>query len=98
MPGCMLGTGALNAAWALLQKLLSMNSSNLLTAAFNYSADAELHGLRQRAVKHGGGGRRKLSMTRQHEDDTLGGPDQKNLMSHDGFKSFSQTKIASLLR
>ena len=38
--GCILGTGALNEAWALFQKLLSMNGSNLLAAAFNYNIQA----------------------------------------------------------
>lgn len=34
-------TGARNEAWALLQKLLSMNYSNLVTAAFNYNTGRE---------------------------------------------------------
>lgn len=33
-------TGALNEARALLQKLLSVNYSNLVTAAFNYNPEA----------------------------------------------------------
>lgn len=32
--------GALNEAWALLQKLPSTNYSNLVTAAFNYNTEA----------------------------------------------------------
>lgn len=34
-------TGALSEVWALLQKLLSMNYSNLVTAAFNCNTEAE---------------------------------------------------------
>lgn len=46
-------TGALNEAWALLQKLLSMNYSNLITAALNYNTEAESSEKQQETDREG---------------------------------------------
>lgn len=53
LAGILCVSGALNEVWALLQKLLSMNYSNLVTAAFNYNTGAESSKKQREADREG---------------------------------------------